>query len=324
MRFAQHAEIFLSLTLRRHPFTNNHMLQKKTTLAVLFADISSSAVLYESLGNMEALKLVSSCISVLSGIVSDHYGTIINTIGDEVMCTFPDAQKALQAAIAIQKSQGSVRIDMPEGSVTLSIRIGIHWGPVIKQNYDVFGDAVSVAARVIGLAKPGQIYTTSQTVDALPKGSGLDTRFIDRTMVKGKSGDSNILEVLWDDQAQTMTFSNDETMQIIYCRLHVRQGEKELYVDSDKPFITMGRQLENDLVVADVIASRVHGRIDVRRGKFVLMDQSTNGTYVSQEGKSPVFVHNDEIILSSHGIISLGREADPDSRDAIYFAYEYN
>ena len=300
------------------------MLQKKMTLAVLFADISSSAVLYESLGNVEALKLVSRCISVLSGIVSDHCGTIINTIGDEVMCTFPGAEEALQAAIAIQKSQESFRIDLPDSSVTLNIRIGIHWGPVIKQNYDVFGDAVSVAARVIGLAKPGQIFATSQTIDALPKACGLDARCIDRAMVKGKNGESVIFEVVWEDQTQTMISSNDETMQVIYCRLHIRQGEKELYVDSNRPFVTFGRQIENDFVVDDVIASRMHGRIEVRRGKFVLIDQSTNGTYVSQEGKNPVFVHNDEIVLSAHGIISLGREADPDSRGAIYFTYEYH
>ncbi|MBN2297328.1 MAG: adenylate/guanylate cyclase domain-containing protein [Deltaproteobacteria bacterium] len=294
------------------------------TLAVLFADISSSAVLYESLRNEEALRLVSSCITVMSGIVSDHCGTIINTIGDEVMCTFPSSEQALQAAIAIQKSHGSFRIDLPDRRVTLSIRIGIHWGPVIKQSYDVFGDAVSVAARVIGLAKHGQIFATSQTIDALPKSSGLGARCIDRAMVNGKGGESAIFEVIWDDQAQTMTFSNEETMQVIYCRLHLRQGETELYVDSSRPFVTLGRQAENDLVVGDVIASRMHGRIEVRRGKFALIDQSTNGTYVSQEGKSPVFVHNDEIILSAHGVISLGREADPDSRDAIYFTYEYH
>jgi len=300
------------------------MLQKKMTLAVLFADISSSAVLYESVGNVEALNLVSSCITVMSGIVSDHCGTIINTIGDEVMCTFPSSQQAIEAAIAIQKSHDAFRMDLPDKRVTLSIRIGIHWGQVIKQSYDVFGDAVSIAARVIGLAKPGQVFATSQAIDALPKGNGLNARCIDRAMVNGKGGESSIFEIVWDDQMQTMSFSSEETMQVIYCRLHLRQGKRELYVDNSKPFVTLGRQVGNDLVVGDVIASRMHGRLEMRRGKFVLIDQSTNGTYVSQEGKSPVFVHNDEIILSAHGVISLGRETDPDSRDAIYFAYEYH
>ncbi|MEA3435511.1 MAG: adenylate/guanylate cyclase domain-containing protein [Thermodesulfobacteriota bacterium] len=81
------------------------MLQKNLTLAILFSDLSSSANLYESLGNMGALKLVNSCISVLSGIVADHHGTIINTIGDEVMCSFPSAEQAIKAAVVMQKSQ---------------------------------------------------------------------------------------------------------------------------------------------------------------------------------------------------------------------------
>jgi adenylate cyclase len=80
------------------------MLQKNLTLAILFSDLSSSANLYESLGNMGALKLVNSCISVLSGIIADHHGTIINTIGDEVMCSFPSAEQAIKAAVVMQKS----------------------------------------------------------------------------------------------------------------------------------------------------------------------------------------------------------------------------
>lgn len=299
------------------------MLQKSLTCAILFVDISGSTNLYESLGNTGALKLVNSCISVLSGIVGDHHGTIINTIGDEVMCSFPSAAQAVDAAIVIQKSLDSMCLNLPDKRILVNIRIGIHWGDVIKQNYDMFGDAVSVASHLVAIAKPMQIITTAPTIDALPAGSGFDARRIERTTVRGKGGEFAVYEIVWQEPDDTMTFSSVETMPVIFCRLHLKHGDTELYVDSDKPFVTLGRQKQNDLVINDVIASRQHARIESRRGKFVLIDQSTNGTYVSQEGKTPLFVHSDEITLSSHGIISLGREAQPHSEEAIYFTYEY-
>jgi hypothetical protein len=100
-------------------------------------------------------------------------------------------------------------------------------------------------------------------------------------------------------------------------------GDTMLYVDSNKPAAVLGRQGYNDIVVSEVTASRVHARIEYRRGKFVLIDKSTNGTYVSLDGKKSVFVHNDELVLGARGYISLGCEVDAESPQAIHFAYEY-
>jgi len=297
------------------------MLQKRMTLAVLFADISGSRSLYESLGDIEALKIVSSCITVFSGIVADHQGTIIKTIGDEVMCTFKKPDQAINAAIAIQNTQDSTHVGLPDDEITLNVRIGIHWGPVIKQSYDVFGDAVNVASKIVSMASPKQILTTKSSVDELPKASGIDIRHADRATTSG--GKYTIYEVLWKDMDEATMLSNDITRQVIYCRLHLEHGGKELYLDSKQTYATLGRHSDNDLVVGDILASRSHARIELRRGTFVLIDQSTNGTYVSQEGKSPVFVHNDEVVLSANGIISMGRETDHESDEAIRFTYEY-
>ena len=45
-----------------------------------------------------------------------------------------------------------------------------------------------------------------------------------------------------------------------------------------------GRDPGNDFVIADKMASRVHGKIERRRERFYYVDQSTNGTYVTNEG----------------------------------------
>ncbi len=299
------------------------MLQQSLTLAILFADISGSTSLYESLGDEDAHKLVSTCIQALSGVTADHRGTVIKTIGDGIMCTFPASYRALDAAIAMQEAMDALHSSLPEKRVNVNIRVGIHWGPVIKQNYDVFGDAVNVAARMVSLAKPRQILTTQQTIDVLPGEFAANIKRIDRTTIKGKTGEITVFEIVWEEKDQTVVMSNDPTIPVIYTRLHLKMGEQELFVDTGRPSVVLGRQAQNDLVVREVTASRVHARIEYRRGKFVLVDQSTNGTCVAMEGKKSVYVHNDEIVLGARGFISLGCEVDSSSPQAIHFEYEY-
>jgi predicted component of type VI protein secretion system len=60
-------------------------------------------------------------------------------------------------------------------------------------------------------------------------------------------------------------------------------------------------------VVPDHQASRLHARIELRRDRFVLVDQSMNGTYLQIEGETEVCLRRDEVTLKGTGLISLGR-----------------
>ena len=299
------------------------MPQSSRNHAILFADISGSTSLYETLGDERAHKLVSNFISVLSDIISRHQGKIIKTIGDEVMCTFASAYQAIHAAIGMHKALDTLPPIPLKKPISPSIRIGLHMGPVIWQGGDIFGDAVNVAARMVTMAKPRQIITTQQTIDELPENAAVDIKCIDKTTIKGKVGEFSIFEIVWEENDQTMMLSKDLTLQILYSRLHLRFEGMDLYVDSNNPAVTLGRQDANDLVVNNVVVSRIHARIEYHRGKFTLLDQSTNGTYVSVDGKKSTFIHHDEYVLTSHGIISLGRDVDDESLEMIRFTCEY-
>ena len=299
------------------------MSAENTVLAILFADISGSTGLYDKLGDERAHKLVSTCLSALSEVVASHRGTIIKTIGDEVMCTFEHAGDAVEAAMDMHKAISSIPALPAKAGISPNIRVGLHMGPVIRQSGDVFGDAVNVAARMVSLAKPRQIITTQQTIDALPGQCEVDIKCITRTTIRGKGGEFTLYEIVWDENDQTMMLSKDITMQILFSRLRLKHGDKEIYVDRNTPSITMGRNEVNDIVVDDVIASRSHATIEYRRGKFVLVDQSTNGTYVSHEGQKPALIHQDELVLGMRGYISLGREEDAESSRAIHFSCEF-
>ena len=83
--------------------------------------------------------------------------------------------------------------------------------------------------------------------------------------------------------------------------------------------INLGRADDNDLVVKGNLISRIHAKIEMRRGKFVLIDQSTNGTFLQDVRGHETFVRRDSTELVGEGTIGLGRAEAPGSNLAIYF-----
>jgi len=300
----------------------NTMSAQSSECAILFADISGSTNLYDLLGDERAHKVVSSSLLVLSEVIDRHKGTLVKTIGDEVMCTFVSASQAVYAAIEMHKALDSLPSLISEKRIKPNIRVGIHSGPVIRQKGDVFGDAVNVAARMVELAKPRQIIATQQVIDALPRRTGMDIKCVDKTTIKGKPGEHSLYEIIWEEDTLTVLSTKDTSTKPRETRLQLKLGSKEITVDSALPTITLGRQAQNDLVVSDITASRTHAQIEYRRGKFILIDQSTNGTYISIEGEEPVFIHHDESVLKGCGFIGLGRTPEPDMPDAVSFSTE--
>ena len=65
--------------------------QTSRNLAVLFADISGSTKLYETLGDAEALQIVERCLAIIKLVCVDGGGRVVKTIGDEEMAVFPAA-----------------------------------------------------------------------------------------------------------------------------------------------------------------------------------------------------------------------------------------
>jgi adenylate cyclase len=297
------------------------MPSENVSLAILFADISQSTQLYETLGDKAAQELVSKCISFFSALTNEHQGTVLKTIGDEVMCTFPDANLAVRAAISMQ--QAIEEMPVPKAEIYPPyIRVGIHFGSVIQKGKDIFGDSVNLAARLVSLAKPRQILTTEQTKKKLLPNIDATIRRIDTTTVKGKRKELNIYEVIWEQQDVTVIAEEPPPSISSISRLKMRYGNQVIELDGTRPVFTMGRHRDNDLSVDDILASRTHARIEYRRGRFVLLDQSTNGTYVFTKGHGNICIRRDELLLHGGGIICLGHPVKSDSPSAIHFECE--
>lgn len=295
------------------------MTRKTGTLAILFADVAKSTHIYETLGNKDAKDLIDSCLSLLRKVTINHKGKVIKEIGDEIMCVFPSALDAVEAAKDMHQAlEDMPALDKP-GYTSPNIYVGIQYGPVIIESGDVFGDAVNVAARMVALAKQRQIITTEETVKALPSGHGFDVNCIDKTTVKGKSGEMNIYEVIWEQQDLTVMIADGQESGVIKARLELKFEGQVLELDENRPSVTLGRQAHNDVVVNDSRVSRSHSRIEYRRGKFVLIDQSSNGTFLLVQGKQGITIKRDEAQLIGSGIIGLGRDVTPESPLAVHY-----
>jgi len=84
----------------------------------------------------------------------------------------------------------------------------------------------------------------------------------------------------------------------------------------------MGRGKDCDLLIRGDLISRHHARIEHRRGKFIIADQSTNGTYVKTNAGQVIFLRREEFALFGSGHISLGRKVDLNDSNVIHFLCE--
>jgi class 3 adenylate cyclase len=287
--------------------------------AVLFVDICDSVQLYETLGDNSAAQQVRACLEALGRLVAEAQGRVVQRIGDELMCLFPSADAALFTAREMQEWTARQALGVQPA---LAIRIGCHFGPVLESDGDVFGDSVNLAARAAAIARAGQVITTEATVNVLCERLRERVRHLGEFTIKGKAEDVTLCELLWqdaDDSTQMGTLPGAPPTATRRARLVLRYPGRELVLDArSRAAIMLGRDAGCDVVIADPKASRRHARIETRRDKFVLIDQSVNGTYV-HIGEDEIVLLREELFLYSHGSISFGHRPDASAAAVLEF-----
>lgn len=274
---------------------------------ILFADVSGSTELYEKLGNKPAKKAIGACLDEIRRIAGERQGQVVKEIGDELMVVFSQPGAAFQAATEMQQRVTALP---PVAGVKLAIRIGFHFGPVLEDEEnkgDFWGDAVNTAARLAGLAKAGQVLTSSVTVNTLPPMQRGSLRDLDAISVKGKQEAVHVYEVLWgdtDDATQLAGLASSSAR--LQTKLTLRVGGRTLAFPPDKTVLVLGREKTCDFVVEEKTASRRHARIERSGLQYFLIDESTNGTYVAVEGDREVMLRRDRLLLRGRGKIAFG------------------
>jgi len=272
--------------------------------AVLFADVSESTRLYDTVGDKAAFAAVAACMQILRARTDSNGGRVVKTIGDEVMALFPDASAAAEAAIAMQLGVSALP---PMAGSKLAVRVGMHYGQIVESGGDIFGDTVNIASRLVETANRGQVITSRETVEAMNERLRSACRPLYAMTVKGKAKEVELCEMLWrpgDDETMIISSLSDVPPPAVL-RLKVR--DQVVRLDGSRNSLTVGRDKTSELVVAELSASRAHGRIEHRQGKHVFVDQSANGTFITVEGDSELVLRREEFVLRGRGVIALGQ-----------------
>ena len=284
------------------------------SLAVMFADISGSTRLYEQIGDTAAREIIAHAITVLTDKVKRNGGCLIKTIGDEVMASFPTVKSAHDAAIAMQEA------NLGHG---LRMRVGFHWGHVIEENNDVFGDTVNVAARITGLATSGEILLSEETVAELPPNLKDNVNFLDSASVKGKITPVQVYKLTWGDSEDATIMTSHAPVRASQAKgLRLKHRGREIFLNEETVGFILGRDPTCELSVMVDLASRRHARIDYSNGKYMITDQSTNGTFISGGSSGVQYLKREATHLPFKGTISLGCEPGRYKDDDISFWME--
>lgn len=290
-------------------------------MVVMFADVSGSAGLFERLGDTEAMHAVERCIKRMKRSIDGYRGKTAQVVGDELLAVFETAEDACQAAIDMQQRIADLP---PVSGLKLTIRIGLHIGPV-KEEADKFsGEVVTNAARIAGIARRDQILASSALTAALPESSIISVRPMPELgSIPENGGSLNLFQIHWTvhevggHHSAFGPASHPPALE----RLCVRYHGKAFLLDDKTPVLSLGRDLGNKLVVEDRKASRQHARIEKRADGYFLVDTSTNGCFVTLSGRQEVMVRRHELLLEGTGRICFGCSGNDPTTDSADFEH---
>jgi class 3 adenylate cyclase len=293
--------------------------------AILFADISGSSALYKSSGNQSAKEIVDFLLDAMGLIVSNNNGLIIKSIGDEIMTCFEDCNSCLNAATEMQLKFNSI-LQQPE----LGLSVGIGFGEVICDKNDVFGEAVNDAAYLTHVAQGGQILLSESVFNLLDLKMKAKVSEFDRVIMKGANSESNIYRYAWQggrvSDSETQLMSVEMVIQELGSAvLELNYNGEIITISSEQTPFYLGRDEHKcNLIVDAEQVSRQHCQIKFSRGKFVLVDHSTNGCYITTANKGEMYIRREEYPLIGDASLSLGIRSEMAPFDIIDLSLSVN
>jgi adenylate cyclase len=157
--------------------------------AVVFVDLSGYTRLTEERGDEVAVGFASTLQREAEAAAAANDGRLVKLLGDGAMLRFPDAERGLDAALALVRGL-SVGASLPAHA-------GVHAGPVIERDLDLFGRTVNLASRLAGAAGPGEVLVSEAVRDAVDSPTVRFER-TEGTVLKGITEPAPVFRVLVD------------------------------------------------------------------------------------------------------------------------------
>ena len=148
---------------------------ERRIVTVLFGDLSDFTSWSEDLDPERVGAVTDRVLAALAGAVKTFGGHVDKLTGDGIMAVFgapvaheDDAERAVRAALSMQRAVRRVLDDERGGGAPLGLRVGLNTGEVVAGiqasiEYTVIGDTVNTAARLADAAAVGAVYAGSRT-----------------------------------------------------------------------------------------------------------------------------------------------------------------
>ncbi|MDE2440604.1 MAG: FHA domain-containing protein [Betaproteobacteria bacterium] len=265
-------------------------------------------------------KLIQRRLKRLERVLSAHGGTLVKLLGRGLLASFRSPEAALIGACEMQRRCAAI----PQLADTqMALKIGIHATMGKRLTPHTMDPAEATAARLSELLGESGIVISETVIEGLP--SGLQEKF---TPVANEGSAIAAYSVDWNAipmqntplQATNEHEATEKHTSLRDARIVLRQGTRRYNFDSRQHVISFGRDPSCDMAIGSPKVSRQHCRIIYHQGHYVLVDLSTNGTYVYFEDGQEIRGQKSMLQLSGKGRISFGQGWQDNSPHS--FAFE--
>jgi class 3 adenylate cyclase len=160
---------------------------------IIYTDIEGNTDMLQRLGDDAWREVLRVHERITRELLRAHGGTEVKTMGDGFMASFDSSTNAVECAIDLQRSFAARNKTATE---PLLVRVGLNAGEPIEEDDDLFGTAVTMAARVMGQGAGGEILV-SDVVRGLVAGKGFVIADRGEFVAKGFEEPVRVYEVRW-------------------------------------------------------------------------------------------------------------------------------
>lgn len=239
----------------------------------------------------------------LERVLAAHGGALIRQMPQSLLASFETAEAALLGACEMQRRCAVI----PQIADTqIALKIGIHLSATRRISTGPVDPAEATASKLSSLLDEASIVISESVAEALPLSLREKTVAVvnEGSEIPAYAVDWNALPMLRAAPPKSSTEADPDTP---HNGIIIRQGERVLRFTTDRSVLTIGRDPASDIAINCPKASRQHCRIIYRLGNYVLVDLSTNGTYVTTTDAPEILIRKEMATLTGNGQIGFGQ-----------------
>lgn len=271
-------------------------------LAVLCANLTGAAQLQAQMNPTEAEYALHRCQKRLVQAVEGHAGRLVKRTNDTLVAHFCGSEDALLSAVDIQRRISALP---PMAGVSLGVKVGVCVGHGSREERFFEDEATNPAINLSGIAEPGQLLLSVPARATNVKWTDFVAHQRPEIPLACGKRKLGVFEIDWRKCHGTDMKVPVAPTMAHELRLVLHYEGNPLVLDRKRPLLTVGRLSKCDLALKDDRCSRIHARIEQRGNQFILIDQSTNGTFLTIEGSAEQRVHRREQALTRRDILSF-------------------